>query len=530
MHSIRQRIFATLAATVIAAFCGTLAGYLLGRAITLHLAASRLNGEAEVILAEEEAGAAESRAVLGAMNASPYPECSDSEIAYFRKLIYQSKYLKDGGRMSNGRMLCSVTLGARELPQGQLQPDFVRRDGTRVYRNPAPLSIHGYTVITVELGSSFIVYNPYHEAALKAASAPYTVTEKDTASQHTAPLNGGILGAPVSIFAEDGEASFGDTMYATRCSKRFTSCITTFETVAEALEANRVNFAGYIFLGGVLGGLSGLLLSLFYRRSRSLEQQLRRAIRQDKLHMVYQPIVETATGRIVGAEALARWSDEDETPVSPAVFIRIAEEKEFVGEITRLALRHALRDLRRPLHARGDFRVSVNVAAADLSDPEFLPMLEKLLREESVPARSVVIEITESSTANQQSAIQTIQHLRQAGHAVHIDDFGTGYSSLSYLHDLSVDAIKIDQSFTRAIGTEAVTVGILPQMLSMAEALGLGVIVEGIETVEQAAYFAALARPVLAQGWFYGRPAPAEEFQGRLVKEEKAELVKPEVA
>jgi sensor c-di-GMP phosphodiesterase-like protein len=530
MRTVHQRILVTLAAAIIAALVGTLTGYLVGRAITLHLAAVRLNREAGEILAEEEAGAAESRAVLATMKASPYPACSDSDISYFRRLIYQSKYLKDGGRMSGGQMQCSTTLSARELPQGQLQPDFVRRDGTRVYRNLAPLYIHGYTVFTVELNGVFIVYNPYHEENLKAASAPYTVTEKDMATQHSAPIDGGMLSAPAAIFSADGQARFADTMYATRCSKRFTSCITAFETVGEAMGANRLNFGGYIFLGGVLGGFSGLLVSLFYRRSRSLEQQLRRAIREDKLRMVYQPVVEMAAGRIVGAEALARWTDEEGTPVSPATFIRIAEEGGFVGEITRLALRQALRDLRETLHSNLNFRVSVNVAAPDLSDPDFLPMLEQLLVREAVPARSVVIEITESSTANHQSAIQTIQHLRQAGHAVHIDDFGTGYSSLSYLHDLSVDAIKIDQSFTRAIGTEAVTVGILPQMLSMAEALGLEVIVEGIETVEQAAYFAALPRPVLAQGWFYGRPVPAAEFEGRLKEEGKATVSDPKVA
>jgi sensor c-di-GMP phosphodiesterase-like protein len=127
-------------------------------------------------------------------------------------------------------------------------------------------------------------------------------------------------------------------------------------------------------------------------------------------------------------------------------------------------------------------------------------------------AASVVIEITESSTALHQVAMEAIRHLRRLGHHVHIDDFGTGYSSLSYLHDLSVDAIKIDQSFTRAIGTQAVTVSILPQILAMAEALNLQVIVEGIETSQQAGYFSGRAKSILGQGWLFGRPVPPEEF------------------
>jgi sensor c-di-GMP phosphodiesterase-like protein len=99
---------------------------------------------------------------------------------------------------------------------------------------------------------------------------------------------------------------------------------------------------------------------------------------------------------------------------------------------------------------------------------------------------------------------------------VQIDDFGTGYSSLSYLHSLAVDAIKIDKSFTHAIGTEAVTVNILPQILAIAKTLRLEVVAEGIETEEQARYFASCDQPILGQGWLYGHPAPAALF-GRML-------------
>jgi sensor c-di-GMP phosphodiesterase-like protein len=182
-------------------------------------------------------------------------------------------------------------------------------------------------------------------------------------------------------------------------------------------------------------------------------------------------------------------------------------------------VRKALADLGYLLRSSQEFRLNINVTATDLADTRFLPMLMNALAEAGVEARRLAIEITESSTASKLNVRETIRELQRLGHSVQIDDFGTGYSSLSYLNDLAVDAIKIDQSFTRAIGTDAVTVGILPQILAMAEALDLEVIVEGIETAEQAAYFAALARPVLAQGWFYGRPVAAEEFKRRLEAE-----------
>ena len=227
-----------------------------------------------------------------------------------------------------------------------------------------------------------------------------------------------------------------------------------------------------------------------------------------------------ASGRIVGAEALARWTDEEGFAVGPDVFIKIAEEQGFVGSITRLVVRRVLRDFAATLRSHPDFRLSINVAATDLADPGFLPMLEHALKQADVPAESLIIEITESCTARHETAIAAILRLHQRGHCVHIDDFGTGYSSLSYLHDLSVDAIKIDRTFTRTIGTDAVTAGILPQILSMAETLNLHVIVEGIETGQQAEYFATLAQPILGQGWLYGRAVAPEEFHRLLAEDD----------
>jgi sensor c-di-GMP phosphodiesterase-like protein len=147
-------------------------------------------------------------------------------------------------------------------------------------------------------------------------------------------------------------------------------------------------------------------------------------------------------------------------------------------------------------------------------------MLDQALEDAHVDAPSLTVEITESSTAHHDVAIETILALRRRGHSVHIDDFGTGFSSLSYLHDMAVDAIKIDRSFTKSVGTDAANAAILPKILSMAEALSLRVVVEGIETESQAAFFVATGQQILGQGWLYGRPVTIEEFQHRLAENE----------
>jgi sensor c-di-GMP phosphodiesterase-like protein len=525
MRILVQRALLTATATVFAAGCGTLAGFLGGHALTLSHVQARLLPYATRILTEAEASAGEARAKLAILNSSSYPYCSDREIAWIRKLIFQSEYLKEGGHVRDNRIDCSAMLGRLDAAKVEARPDFSLYDGIRLYRDLAPFQIIGQTVVTIQLGNSYVVYNPYNRKDLENATMHFTVTELDSAKQPTGRLLGEPLTAPVWILTQDGQTRVGDRMFATRCSVKYSSCITAYISVPEALRVNRGEFTAYIVMGASSGAIFGFLCSIVYRRSRGMEQQLRRAIRRDKLCLVYQPIVEVASRRIVGAEALARWTDEDKRAVGPDVFVRLAEQRGFVGAITELVLRHAVRDFAVTLRGHPGFRLSVNAAAADLNDPAFLPMLQRTIEAGRVSARSLGIEITESSTALHEVAKETIRRLRATGHAVHIDDFGTGYSSLSYLHDLSIDAIKIDRAFTRAIGTEAITVSILPQILAMAKALEIEVIVEGIETAQQADYFAACGQRIQAQGWFFGRPVPADEFRHLLAEAERKELV-----
>ena len=237
--------------------------------------------------------------------------------------------------------------------------------------------------------------------------------------------------------------------------------------------------------------------------------------------MVYQPIVQLQNRRIVEAEALVRWTDDNGYEASPAMLVEVAELNGLGGGLTELVVRTVLRDMGEVLRARPEFSINVNVTGTDLADPMFLPTLKRLLAEARVAAKNLAIEVTESSTAKKDEAVETIRQLRQCGHKVHIDDFGTGYSSLSYLHFLAVDAIKIDKSFTHAIGTEAVTVSILPQILAIAKKLNLQVVAEGIETNEQAAYFAGYDQPILGQGWLYGYPQPPAKFSSLLIENER---------
>ncbi len=526
----KKRLLLSLAAIIVTAACGTLAGYQLASTIAVRITENGLDQYATRIVADWEASSAELRTVLAAAGAAHRRFCSDDEIGYFRALIFESEYLKDVGRMRDDKIACSAAIGKLVKPATQSNPDFTQQDGTKLYKNLTPYRNTDLTVFALQLNDLYVVFTPYTRLHLEAAPMHYTVTLTDSPTQKRVSLLGEPLKESLPILTNEGHLRRGDTLYATQCSIRFFTCVTAYTSMPEIIAANHTRFFGCVSLCGLFGAFFGLLIPLLYHRNKSVVQQLRRAIRNDRLQMVYQPIVELHSRRIVGAEALMRWTDEEGVVVGPEVFVRIAEQNGFVGEITKLALRHVLREFGETLRKRPNLHVSINVAAADFADPEFLPMLDHCLSQAGVSAHSVAIELTESSTAKHEIAIETIRSLHHRGHSVHIDDFGTGYSSLSYLHELAVDAIKIDKSFTQAIGTGSVIVAILPQILSMAEALGLEVIVEGIETAEQASYFETSSGIFHAQGWLFGRPVTADSFIRLLASDEKKALQSEEAA
>jgi sensor c-di-GMP phosphodiesterase-like protein len=524
-RTLKIRALVALTATIVSAACGLLIGYWIGRTITLRLTAGKLNHEAARAISEGDMYARDVHGALDAMYVSGYEYCSKRDMELLSHLLYTSQFLKEIGRIRDNRIACSTTLGSTSRSSIELpRPDAIGTDGVKAYRNIPLFRLSNIEVVALRADDSYVVLYPYFDGLREPSTIHKKVTTVSEAERdQPLPMAGVAVQPSWQQLTTNSDLRIGEMMFSTRCSSLSINhiCTTAYLPVSEALQANRGELKAFTVLGGLTGALFGVVLSIFYRRNRSMEHQLRRAIRKDQLRVVYQPIVDLANGRIVGAEALARWTDEDGFAVGPDVFIKIAEERGFVGSITRLVVRHVLRDFAATLRAHPDFRVSINVAAADLGDPEFLPMLNHALERAGVAARSVVIEITEGSTVQYKTAMEAIVYLHQQGHSVHIDDFGTGYSSLSYLHDLSVDVIKIDKSFTQTVGTKAVTSGIVPQILSIAEALNLRVIAEGIETPQQSEYFAAQTQPILGQGWLFSRAVAPAEFHRMLAADEK---------
>lgn len=246
-----------------------------------------------------------------------------------------------------------------------------------------------------------------------------------------------------------------------------------------------------------------------------LVQGLNNAVEHRQLYLEYQPIVDTASGRVTKAEALLRWEHPELGKVSPAVFIPLAEKYGLIRNISKWVLRQAMDDLARWTHAFGlDFQVSVNRSSHDFHDyDECHREMRDALHEFGLCGSNLIVEVTEHSLVGSTSLTEKIlQSYRALGVQVALDDFGTGYSSLDYLKRYPVDYLKIDKCFVDDLAYNSVHYQLCDGIVSIAKRLGLQVVAEGVETALQAEILRGM-RAEFIQGYLYSKPlrAPALE-------------------
>jgi predicted signal transduction protein with EAL and GGDEF domain len=225
----------------------------------------------------------------------------------------------------------------------------------------------------------------------------------------------------------------------------------------------------------------------------------------------YQPIVELATGRPVGLEALLRWHHPVQGRVTPAVFVPLAEETGLILPLGRLALELACQDAAPWVSDHPSIHVTVNLSAKQIPDPGLVNQVSTSLARSGLPPAALVLELTESAIMQQpERSASVLRELRDLGVQLAIDDFGTGYSSLSYLQQLPATILKIDRSFLSALERGADGRTLISGIVGLANGLSLATVGEGIETREQAERLRALGC-LCGQGLFFAPPLPARE-------------------
>jgi diguanylate cyclase (GGDEF)-like protein len=245
----------------------------------------------------------------------------------------------------------------------------------------------------------------------------------------------------------------------------------------------------------------------------ALEHGLRRALLNDEMKVHYQPIFDFRAGKIVGMEALLRWTHPDMGPIPPSVFIPLAESTGLMSPIGQWVLRTACRQAKE-WHDQGfrNLSLAVNLSVTQLQQPDLVARVKEVLEETGLPPRLLELEITESSAMQSpEASVRTLYDLKKLGIRISLDDFGTGHSSLSYLKRFPIDTLKIDQSFVRDINSDPDTAAIVTAIIAMAHSLRLKVIAEGVEFSEQASFLKHYSCDQM-QGYLIKAPVGAEEF------------------
>ncbi len=247
-------------------------------------------------------------------------------------------------------------------------------------------------------------------------------------------------------------------------------------------------------------------------RHLALETGLRRALERNELSLVYQPVVDLATGSAVGAEALLRWKNAELGDIGPSEFIPVAEETDLIRTIGDWVLKESCRAVAE-LRRRGgrSLFISINLSARQV-DRAILDSIAQALDQNAVPPELLKIEVTESLLMRDAPlTLEIMESMRTLGVGLALDDFGTGYSSLSYIKKYPFSTLKIDQSFIRGVLLDARDRRLFSAIVAMARSLGLDVIVEGVETPEHLA-LARGERCAYAQGYLFSPPLPFEQF------------------
>jgi len=250
------------------------------------------------------------------------------------------------------------------------------------------------------------------------------------------------------------------------------------------------------------------------REQFSLETALRRAIENRRLRLTYQPICDLVTGKVVCFEALTRWLTDDDDEIPPTQFVPVAEESGLIVPLGRWAIEEATRTLAMwDARAGGDcgVQLAVNLSPIQLQRDSLTSVVEQALLAAGLPGHRLKLELTESAlVTDPDRTARTMRELKALGTTLAMDDFGTGYSNLAYLQTLPIDILKIDRSFITTMLADRDKIAIVRAILSLAQALNMHTIAEGIETPELAQTLAAMGCD-LGQGYHFARPLEVED-------------------
>ena len=433
--------------------------------------------------------------VLDGIEAPRGRRCGAADISRMRTSTIDTRVIEEIGYQRDGRLLCNSW--------GEVNQAMRLAPSHTVAGPGLQLRVAGFSLASPSTRLISISANGYYAYVEPGRFADIALPEEVWLTVSTAA--GEFIGGKQRAISRNAE-----TLSVARADEVFSVVAAQpMQRVTQAAARQRWALLPLAALCS-LAGLGGL--AMWLRRRLSLAGELRAALDRHELQVHYQPLVDLASGRCIGAEALARWQHPTGRWIAADVFIAEAERHGLVRRITVQVTQAVIKDMGPLLRRHPGLHISINLSPQDIDDDSARMELSTLMALHGVAASQIWLEMTERGFMNAEVARTTIGDLRARGHRILIDDFGTGYSSLSYLQTLPVDGLKIDKSFVDMIASGTAASGVIDHIIDMARSLGLMVIAEGVETPQQAAYLHG-RKVEFAQGWLFAKAMPAEQFR-----------------
>lgn len=494
-----------------------LLGYKLATDLALEQVQRQATQHALEVLHRSEGAADQLYAGIDMLGDSvSYAPCSDDAIMLMRHIALVSSYVQAIGHVSDGRLRCSSWgRHADGFPLGPV--GFVTPTGSAVRSGVHFPFAENREFTVVERAGFAAVVHKSHPVDVETHPANVVLATFTPGPNRTRSTRGTVEPRWLEAINGGDAAKFVDATHVVTVlrSQRYQTGVLAAIPLTWLKQEERTYLLRLLPFALATALLLALAVGSIARQRLSWPAMLRRGLRNNEFHMLYQPVVELGSRRIVGAEALIRWKRPNGESIRPDLFIPAAEDAGIVHLVTERVCALISGEARDLLARRENFHLSINLAADDLHRKRTTRLMRDL--SESLGGRKgqLVVEATERSFIRPEHAAEVLGALRAEGIPIAIDDFGTGYSGLAYLEGFRFDFLKIDRSFVGTLGTAAPTSQVVYHIIEMAKSMQMAMIAEGVETEEQAELLGALGVEK-AQGWLFGKPMPLAELLERV--------------
>lgn len=458
---------------------------------------------------------------LDSLNSEIYSSCTDATLLHMRQAVFRSQLIKDVGFFEGKDLVCTTGLGVLPAPFFGSNPTFKAQAFDVWIEHELILFDEAYHAILLRKGDFNAVLRPEDLESDIPSDYQWEISLFGNNTYYH------LLGQKQLIADIDTAPPAPLAMVRNYkvCSTRYPVCIASRLTPSQFTRI----YESSMVLISALGFLSSFCLFVFFNRSLtrylSLSARVQRGFRSNSFYAEFQPIVDLNTGRVIGCEALARYSDSS-GPLFPDQFLPVIKQQGMTWAFTSFMLRDVTERLKRIGPLPDQFRVSVNLFPQDITEQN----VDCLIKNDYFRGMNVqpILEIIEDAELHATEFRSLFHKLTDAGYLIAIDDFGTGYSSLVQLKKTNCHILKMDRSFVTDIEEGSIRSSLVPNIVAIAEELDAVIVAEGIENdMQHQALKEAGIR--FGQGWAFGKPMPEAQLQQVLeVHSEARELQMPE--